>query len=48
MSYVLIPRGDGYISHSNVDPESMTLPEDAEFYDDREDFEERLDDFDTS
>ena len=46
MSHVIIPRGDGCISHTNVDPEEMELPDDAEVYDDRETFEDRLSDFD--
>jgi len=45
MSYVIIPRGDGYISHKNLDPEEMTLSGDAEIYEDREKFEDRLEDF---
>ena len=45
MSYILIPRGDGYISHSNVDPDKINLPDDAEIYDGREAFEGRLEDF---
>ena len=41
MSHIII-LGDGIITHTNVDPEQMNLPDDAEVYDDREQFEERL------
>ena len=44
--FVLIPRGDGYISHYNVESDDINLPDDAEVYDDREEFEDRLDEFD--
>ena len=48
MNYVVIPRGDGYSAHENVDAEIMNLPDDAEIYDDRDEFEDRLSEFDTS
>ena len=46
MSYVIIPRGDGYISHVNADTDNLNLSDDAEVYDDRDEFESRLSDFD--
>ena len=46
MSNVLIPRGDGVIIHYNVDPDEMSLPDDAEIHDSDEEFENRLSDFD--
>ena len=46
MTYVLVPQGDGYIAHTNVNIDSMSLPDEAEVYDDRGDFEDRLTDFD--
>ena len=48
MSFVIIPRGEGVVTHSEVDVNMMILPEDAEIYEDRDEFENRLDDFDTS
>jgi len=45
MSWVVIPKGNGAITHENVDPTSMTLPDDAEVYDDRESFNKRIEDF---
>lgn len=45
MRFVLISRGDGYVAHTNVDPDSMNLPDEAEIYDNREEFEDRLSDF---
>ena len=45
MSHVLIPKGEGYITHTNVDPELVNVPDNAEIYDDREVFEDRLADF---
>ena len=46
MKYILIPRGDGYITHSNVDPETMSLPNDVEVYDTYDEFQDRLSDLD--
>ena len=43
--FVVIPRGDGVITHRNVDVESISLPNDAEIYESRESFEDRLSDF---
>ena len=42
MTHVVIPIGDGYISHDNVDADSMNLPDDAEFYEDDDEFKDRL------
>ena len=46
-NFVIIPKNDGFISHSNIDVGIMNLPENAEVYDSREDFEDRLNDFET-
>ena len=46
--YVIIPRGEGYIAHSSVDSQAMNLPDDAEIYDDRDEFDDRLSDFEQS
>ena len=43
--FVVIPRGNGYISHSNVDVDEFDLADDAEIYDDRDKFEDRISDF---
>ena len=45
--FVVIPRGDGYIGHENVDPEQINLPGDAEIYEDRDGYAARVADFDT-
>ena len=45
MRYILIPAEDGYRAHINVDPDGMNLPEDAEMFDSREEFDERREDF---
>ena len=42
MKYAIIPRGDGYISHRGIDTDSVVLPDSAEIYTDRENFQERL------
>ena len=40
--FVVIPRGDGFISHQNVDVDGLNLPANAEIYDDKREFEARL------
>ena len=45
MSHVIIPKGDGYICHMNVDIEKINLSDDAEVYETRSEFDERLSDF---
>ena len=47
MKFVVIPTGDGYQAHENIDPEKWNLSDNAEIYDDREAFETRLSDFET-
>ena len=43
MSWIIIPKGDGHITHENADPENISLPDTAEIYDDKNEFDERLD-----
>ena len=41
--YILVPMGDGYRSHEEVeDPSVYNLPDEAEIYDSREAFESAL------
>lgn len=48
MSYIIIPHGDGVVTHRNVDPDRLILPDNAEVYDTIEGFRDRLSDFDNS
>ena len=45
MSYILIPRGNGVKTHRNVNSENINIPDDAEIYEDKDEFEGRLSDF---
>jgi hypothetical protein len=46
MSFIIIPRGVGCVTHKNIDVDKINLPNDAEVYDDRDAFKDRLSDFD--
>ena len=46
MSFVIIPRESGVITHLNVDLSEINLPDNAEIFDDEDDFYDRLSDFD--
>ena len=46
--YIIIPRGDGVVTHTKVDSDMMNLSDDAEIYEDRDEFKERLSEFDQS
>ena len=43
--FVVIPRGNGLITHKNVDPKEMNIPEEAEIFEDRDAFDDRLSEF---
>ena len=44
MSYIIIQNGEGIVTHANVDKSNITVPDDAEVFDNIEDFDSRLSD----
>ena len=44
--FVIIPQGNGVVSHRNIESDLLNLPDEAEVFDHASDFEERLSDFD--
>jgi hypothetical protein len=46
MSFIIIPMGNGIITHRNIDEDDINLSDSAEIYHDKDAFEDRLSDFD--